>query len=130
MGGRSENPELWTFLESLPCGELLSGTVTAIERFGVFVALDDGPDHPVFPGVGFISVPELSWRRKQPPTWCTSDSGSRACSSSSTRGTSRPDCPCGRRSRTPSRHSPTASPLDKNCPDESPVCSRSVLSSR
>ncbi|MFE1341219.1 S1 RNA-binding domain-containing protein [Streptomyces sp. NPDC058733] len=63
MGGRSENPELWTFLESLPCGELLSGTVTAIERFGVFVALDDGPDHPVFPGVGFISVPELSWRR-------------------------------------------------------------------
>lgn len=63
MGGRSEHPELWTFLESLPCGEHLSGTVTAIERFGVFVALDDGPDHPVFPGVGFITVPELSWRR-------------------------------------------------------------------
>ncbi|MCQ9185265.1 S1 RNA-binding domain-containing protein [Streptomyces sp. IBSBF 2953] len=62
MGGRSENPELWTFLESLQCGELLSGTVTAIERFGVFVALDEGPDHPVFPGVGFITVPELSWR--------------------------------------------------------------------
>ncbi|MGV9291190.1 S1 RNA-binding domain-containing protein [Streptomyces sp. NPDC003719] len=63
MGGRSENPELWTFLESLHCGEFLSGTVAAIERFGVFVALDDGPDHPVFPGVGFITVPELSWRR-------------------------------------------------------------------
>lgn len=61
-GGRSENPELWAFLESLQYGELLSGTVTAIERFGVFVALDDGPDHPVFPGVGFITVPELSWR--------------------------------------------------------------------
>ncbi|MER8072108.1 S1 RNA-binding domain-containing protein [Streptomyces sp. NPDC094034] len=30
---------------------------------GVFVALDDGPDHPVFPGVGFISFAELSWRR-------------------------------------------------------------------
>jgi small subunit ribosomal protein S1 len=25
------------------------------------VALDDGPDHPAFPGVGFISFAELSW---------------------------------------------------------------------
>jgi len=63
MDGPSEHPELWAFLESLRCGELLSGTVAAIERFGVFVSLDDGPDHPVFPGVGFITVPELSWRR-------------------------------------------------------------------
>jgi small subunit ribosomal protein S1 len=63
MGGPSENPELWAFLESLHCGELLSGTVAAIERFGVFVGLDDGPDHPVFPGVGFVSCAELSWRR-------------------------------------------------------------------
>ncbi|MFE4535220.1 S1 RNA-binding domain-containing protein [Streptomyces scopuliridis] len=43
MGEPSQNPELWAFLESLHCGEILSGTVTAIERFGVFVALDDGP---------------------------------------------------------------------------------------
>ncbi|MEV6040356.1 S1 RNA-binding domain-containing protein [Nonomuraea sp. NPDC052116] len=63
MGGPSENPELWAFLESLHSGEILSGTVTGIERFGVFVSLDDGPDHPVFPGVGFITIPELSWRR-------------------------------------------------------------------
>ncbi|MEU1483604.1 S1 RNA-binding domain-containing protein [Streptomyces sp. NPDC005752] len=63
MFGRTENPELWTFLESLHHGEILSGTVAAIERFGVFVALDDGPDHPAFPGVGFITYPELSWRR-------------------------------------------------------------------
>ncbi|MET8446727.1 S1 RNA-binding domain-containing protein [Streptomyces sp. NPDC005209] len=63
LGGPSENPALWAFLESVRRGELLSGTVAAIERFGVFVALDDGPDHPVFPGVGFITVPELSWRR-------------------------------------------------------------------
>ncbi|GAA2158423.1 hypothetical protein GCM10009760_61400 [Kitasatospora kazusensis] len=61
--GPSENPELWAFLESLHRGEILSGTVAAIERFGVFVALDDGPDHSVFPGVGFITIPELSWRR-------------------------------------------------------------------
>lgn len=61
-GGPAENPELWAFLESLHRGEVLSGTVAAIERFGVFVALDDGPGHPVFPGVGFISFAELSWR--------------------------------------------------------------------
>ncbi|MFE4408995.1 S1 RNA-binding domain-containing protein [Streptomyces sp. NPDC056821] len=44
-------------------GAILAGTVAAIERFGVFVALDEGPDHPVYPGVGFITYPELSWRR-------------------------------------------------------------------
>ncbi|MFJ4776562.1 S1 RNA-binding domain-containing protein [Streptomyces sp. NPDC088762] len=59
----TENPELWAFLQSRHRGEILSGTVAAIERFGVFVSLDDGPDHPVFPGVGFISIPELTWRR-------------------------------------------------------------------
>lgn len=58
----TENPELWAFLKSRHRGEILSGTIAAIERFGVFVALDDGPDHPVFPGVGFITIPELSWR--------------------------------------------------------------------
>jgi small subunit ribosomal protein S1 len=58
----TENPELWAFLTSRHRGEILSGTVAAIERFGVFVSLDDGPDHPVFPGVGFITIPELSWR--------------------------------------------------------------------
>ena len=63
LGGRSENPELWEFLESLRPGENLSGTVAAIERFGVFLALDDGPGHPAFAGVGFITLPELSWRR-------------------------------------------------------------------
>lgn len=63
MGGPSEHPELWTFPESLSGGETLSGTVAAIERFGVFVALDDGPAHPVFPGVGFITFPELAWQR-------------------------------------------------------------------
>ncbi|MET9087143.1 S1 RNA-binding domain-containing protein [Streptomyces sp. NPDC004237] len=59
----TENPELWAFLKRLRPGEFLSGTVAAIERFGVFVALDEGPEHPVYPGVGFITHPELSWRR-------------------------------------------------------------------
>ncbi|MYV52460.1 S1 RNA-binding domain-containing protein [Streptomyces sp. SID3212] len=59
----TENPELWAFLTTRQRGEILTGTVAAIERFGVFVSLDDGPDHPVFPGVGFITIPELSWWR-------------------------------------------------------------------
>ncbi|MFD8009267.1 S1 RNA-binding domain-containing protein [Streptomyces sp. NPDC058955] len=58
----TEHPELWAFLKGRRQGEIMSGTVAAIERFGVFVALDEGPEHPVFPGVGFISMAELSWR--------------------------------------------------------------------
>ncbi|MFD3336678.1 S1 RNA-binding domain-containing protein [Streptomyces sp. NPDC058700] len=65
---QSENPELWAFLESLHLGDILSGTIAAIERFGVFVALDDGPAHPLFPGVGFIVIPDLSWRHIAAPT--------------------------------------------------------------
>ncbi|MGW6012826.1 S1 RNA-binding domain-containing protein [Streptomyces sp. NPDC055210] len=59
----TEDRELWKFLRGCQEGEILSGTVAAIESFGVFVALDDGPRHPIFPGVGFITFPELSWRR-------------------------------------------------------------------
>jgi ribosomal protein S1 len=58
----TENPELWAFLKAQGAGQRLSGTVAAIERFGVFVDLDEGPEHPTFPGVGFVTIPELSWR--------------------------------------------------------------------
>ncbi|GGT05553.1 hypothetical protein GCM10010271_04620 [Streptomyces kurssanovii] len=68
MDWQSESPELWAFLEPLHRGDILSGTVAAIERFGVFVALDDGPGHPTLPGVGFIGIPELSWRHIDAPT--------------------------------------------------------------
>ncbi|SEM71850.1 S1 RNA-binding domain-containing protein [Streptacidiphilus jiangxiensis] len=68
MDWQSESPALWAFLESLHRGEVLTGTVAAIERFGVFVSLDDGPDHPLFPGVGFVTIPELSWRHIAAPT--------------------------------------------------------------
>ncbi|WP_369826066.1 S1 RNA-binding domain-containing protein [Kitasatospora sp. MBT66] len=57
------HPELWAFLKGLERDEILSGTIAAVESFGVFVALDDGPAHPVFPGVGFITYPELAWQR-------------------------------------------------------------------
>ncbi|MEU8542062.1 S1 RNA-binding domain-containing protein [Streptomyces sp. NPDC048717] len=67
MDWQSESPELWAFLEPLHRGDILSGTVAAIERFGVFVVLDDGPGHPTLPGVGFIGIPELSWRRIDAP---------------------------------------------------------------
>ncbi|MEU9081526.1 S1 RNA-binding domain-containing protein [Streptomyces sp. NPDC048357] len=59
----AEHPELWSFLELLKPGQVLAGTVAAIRPFGVFVALDEGPRHPVYPGVGFIGIPELSWVR-------------------------------------------------------------------
>lgn len=47
----TENPQLRAYLKALCPGQQLSGAVVAIERFGIFVDLDDGPDHPVFPGV-------------------------------------------------------------------------------
>ncbi|WP_243725713.1 S1 RNA-binding domain-containing protein [Actinomadura rubrisoli] len=46
----------------------MAGTVAAIERFGIFVDLDEGPNHPVFTGVGLITMPELSWRRFDDPS--------------------------------------------------------------
>ncbi|MGW3335254.1 S1 RNA-binding domain-containing protein [Streptomyces rubiginosohelvolus] len=62
MIGPTETPELWEFLHSLRKDDVLTGTIAAVEPFGVFVALDEGPKHPEFPGVGFITLPELSWR--------------------------------------------------------------------
>lgn len=59
----TENPELWAFRKRLRFCQRLIGTVAAIESFRVFVALEEGPDHPVHPGAGFITYPELSWRR-------------------------------------------------------------------
>ncbi|MGI5506073.1 S1 RNA-binding domain-containing protein [Lentzea sp. CA-135723] len=55
------HPELHAFLCGLRPGQHLSGTVAAIESFGVFVALDDGPPHPFFAGVGFVTVAEVAW---------------------------------------------------------------------
>ncbi|MEU3504048.1 S1 RNA-binding domain-containing protein [Streptomyces hundungensis] len=46
------------FLQSLRPGEVVAGTVSGIENFGVFVNLDGAPET----SVGFIPPPELSWR--------------------------------------------------------------------
>lgn len=75
----TENPQLWAFLKALHPGQRLSGTVATIERFGVFVDLDDGPKHPAFPGVGFITLPELSWRRFEDPSEIVSAGQRVAC---------------------------------------------------
>ncbi|OIJ69791.1 S1 RNA-binding domain-containing protein [Streptomyces mangrovisoli] len=64
----TEHPQLWRFLSGIRQGDVLTGTVAAIERFGVFVALDEGPEHPLYPGVGFLTYPELSWRRFEKAT--------------------------------------------------------------
>ncbi|SHN38714.1 S1 RNA-binding domain-containing protein [Cryptosporangium aurantiacum] len=63
----TENPQLWAFLTALRRGQRLTGTVAAVESFGIFVDLDEGPKHPSFPGVGFITMPELSWRSFEDP---------------------------------------------------------------
>ncbi len=57
----TEHPELWQFLKSLHTGDVLDGTVADVQNFGVFISLDEGPAHPSFPGVGFVTVPELAW---------------------------------------------------------------------
>ncbi|MET9229494.1 S1 RNA-binding domain-containing protein [Lentzea sp. NPDC003310] len=54
-------PELHAYLDGLRPGQVLSGTVAAVENFGVFVALDDSPPHPFYAGVGFVRVPDVSW---------------------------------------------------------------------
>jgi len=57
----TEHPELWKYLKGLHAGDILNGTVADVQNFGVFIALDDGPPHPSYPGVGFVTVPELTW---------------------------------------------------------------------
>lgn len=57
----TEHPELWAFLKGLRAGDVLTGRVADIQNFGVFIALDEGPPHPSFPGVGFVTIPELAW---------------------------------------------------------------------
>ncbi|MEW1725133.1 S1 RNA-binding domain-containing protein [Streptomyces sp. NPDC093109] len=53
-----ENPELRSFLVGIQPGQVLSGTVSAVHNFGVFVHLDGEPDGLC---TGFIRVPDLSW---------------------------------------------------------------------
>ncbi|WP_232246701.1 S1 RNA-binding domain-containing protein [Kitasatospora mediocidica] len=55
-----ENPELRSFLVGIKPGQILSGTVSEVHNFGVFVHLEGEPDGLC---TGFIRVVDLSWSR-------------------------------------------------------------------
>lgn len=65
-----EDRILRAFLTGHRPGDIVSGTVTGIHNFGVFVALDGEPVPLVtgYSGTGFIRIPELSWTRISAPT--------------------------------------------------------------
>jgi ribosomal protein S1 len=53
-----EIPALRAFLLSVERGQVVTGTVSEVHNFGVFVHLDDEPDGLC---TGFIRVPDLTW---------------------------------------------------------------------
>ncbi|WP_199888590.1 S1 RNA-binding domain-containing protein [Streptomyces badius] len=59
-----EDPALRAFLLGLRRGETHQGQVASVHNFGVFVNLDDEPDQCI----GFIRIPELTWRSFDHPT--------------------------------------------------------------
>jgi ribosomal protein S1 len=61
----TEHPQLWAFLTDLRCGDVLSGVVADIQNYGVFVALDEGPPHPVFVRMSRTSATAASRPRRQ-----------------------------------------------------------------
>jgi small subunit ribosomal protein S1 len=60
-----ENPQLRAFLLAIQPGQIVSGTVSEVHNFGVFVHLDGEPDGLC---TGFIRVPELTWSRINHPS--------------------------------------------------------------
>ncbi|CAK7282434.1 S1 RNA-binding domain-containing protein [Streptomyces misionensis] len=62
-----EDEALHRFLLGLACGDVVTGTVSSVHRFGVFARIDGEPAHPVHPGTGFINVPQLTWARFDDP---------------------------------------------------------------
>jgi ribosomal protein S1 len=60
-----ESQELRSFLVGVHSGQVVSGTVSGVHNFGVFVHLDGEPDGFC---TGFIRVPDLSWSRIDHPS--------------------------------------------------------------
>ncbi|MFF5537739.1 S1 RNA-binding domain-containing protein [Streptomyces cinerochromogenes] len=58
-----EDEPLRRSLLGIEPGSVVTGTVSSVHPFGVFVRIDGEPPHPVYPGTGFLRVPELSWSR-------------------------------------------------------------------
>ncbi|MET8479295.1 S1 RNA-binding domain-containing protein [Streptomyces clavifer] len=53
-----ENPALRSFLVAFERGQVVTGTVSEVHNFGVFVHVDDEPEGLC---TGFIRVPDLTW---------------------------------------------------------------------
>ncbi|MFI1074634.1 S1 RNA-binding domain-containing protein [Streptomyces puniciscabiei] len=62
-----EDEALYRHLLGARPGDVVTGTVAAVHNFGVFVRLDGEPPHPVYPGTGFVRVPDLTWSRVDHP---------------------------------------------------------------
>ncbi|MFJ9930518.1 S1 RNA-binding domain-containing protein [Streptomyces misionensis] len=62
-----EDEALYRFLLGLARGDVVTGTVSSVHRFGVFARIDGEPAHPVHEGTGFINVPQLTWARFDDP---------------------------------------------------------------
>ncbi|MEU9781613.1 S1 RNA-binding domain-containing protein [Streptomyces phaeochromogenes] len=60
-----ENPALRSFLLSIEREQIVTGTVSEVHDFGVFVHLDGEPDGLC---TGFIRVPDLTWSRISHPS--------------------------------------------------------------
>jgi len=60
-----ENPELRAFLAAIQPGQIVSGIVSGVHNFGVFVHLDGEPQGLC---TGFIRVPDLTWNRINHPS--------------------------------------------------------------
>ncbi|MFF3708581.1 S1 RNA-binding domain-containing protein [Streptomyces phaeochromogenes] len=60
-----ENPALRSFLLSIERDQIVTGTVSEVHDFGVFVHLDGEPDGLC---TGFIRVPDLTWSRISHPS--------------------------------------------------------------
>ncbi|MFD3312332.1 S1 RNA-binding domain-containing protein [Streptomyces sp. NPDC058694] len=62
-----ENPALRSFLLSIEPGQIVTGTVSEVVDFGVFVHVDGEPDGLC---TGFIRVPDLTWSWVGHPSEC------------------------------------------------------------
>lgn len=58
-----EDEPLRRYLLAIERGSVVTGTVSSVHSFGVFVRIDGECAHPVHDGTGFVRVPELSWSR-------------------------------------------------------------------
>ncbi|MFF8381333.1 S1 RNA-binding domain-containing protein [Streptomyces sp. NPDC015661] len=60
-----ELPALRSFLLAMERGRVVTGTVSAVHNFGVFVHVDGEPDGLC---TGFVRVPDLTWTRIDHPS--------------------------------------------------------------